>query len=62
MTVVSAVVVLVVSMIRFLALLLLAAPAYAGDNHVHVEQVGSGDNVDLTVDQIGYDNIINFTI
>ena len=61
MTVVSAVVVLVVSMIRFLALLLLAAPVYAGDNHVHVEQVGSGDNVDLTVDQIGYDNIINFT-
>ena len=48
-------------MIRFLALLLLTAPVYAGDNHVHVEQVGSGDNVDLTVDQIGYDNIINFT-
>ena len=62
MNVVSAVVVLVVSMIRFLALLLLAAPAFAGDNHVHVEQVGNGgDNVDLTINQIGYDNTINFS-
>ena len=49
-------------MIRFLALLLLAAPAFAGDNHVHVEQVGNGgDNVDLTINQIGYDNTINFS-
>ena len=37
-------------------------PAFAGDNHVHVEQVGNGgDNVDLTVNQIGYDNTINFS-
>jgi hypothetical protein len=29
---------------------------------VHVEQVGNGgDNVDLTVNQIGYDNTINFS-
>ena len=37
-------------------------PVFAGDNHVHVEQVGNGgDNVDLTVNQIGYDNTINFS-
>lgn len=49
-------------MIRFLALLLLASPVFAGDNHVHVEQVGNGgDNVDLTINQIGYDNTINFS-
>ena len=24
----------------------------AGDNHVHVEQVGSGDNLDLNISQI----------
>ena len=37
-------------------------PVFAGDNHVHVEQVGNGgDNVDLTINQIGYDNTINFS-
>ena len=38
--------------------------AYAGptdDNHVHIEQVGSGDNLDLTINQIGYGNEINFS-
>ena len=33
----------------------------AGDNHVHVEQVGSGDNLDLNISQIGFDNEINFS-
>ena len=43
--------------------LIIATPvAFAGDNHVHVEQVGNGgDNVDLTINQIGYDNTINFS-
>ena len=43
--------------------LIVATPvAFAGDNHVHVEQVGNGgDNVDLTINQIGYDNTINFS-
>ena len=49
-------------MIRFLAILFLTMPVFAGDNHVHVEQVGNGgDNVDLTINQIGYDNTINFS-
>tara|TARA_R100000008_G_C3586139_1_gene172461 strand:- start:2399 stop:3043 length:645 start_codon:yes stop_codon:yes gene_type:complete len=47
---------------KLLLLLLLSTPVFAGDNHVHVEQVGNGgDNVDLTIDQIGYDNLINFS-
>lgn len=33
---------------------------WAGDNHVHVEQVVSG-SVDLDITQIGYDNTINFS-
>ena len=34
---------------------------YAGDNHVHIEQVSGGDNVDIDITQIGYDNEINFS-
>ena len=30
----------------------------ADDNHVHVEQVNGGDNLELQIDQIGYDNLI----
>ena len=26
------------------------------DNHVHVEQVGSGDDLELNIDQMGYGN------
>jgi len=35
--------------------------ASAGDNHVHMEQLSGGDNLDLTISQIGYDNEINFS-
>ena len=41
-----------------------ALAAFAGpsdDNHVHVEQVGSGDNLDINITQIGFDNEINFS-
>ena len=31
------------------------------DNHVHVEQVGSGDDLSLNIEQIGYDNFIDFS-
>ena len=41
--------------------LFLAMGAYADDNHVHVEQVNGGDSTDLTIDQIGYDNLIRFS-
>ena len=33
-----------------------AGPSY--DNHVHIEQVNSGDGVDININQIGYDNYI----
>ena len=34
---------------------------FAGDNHVHVEQVADGDNANLNISQIGSDNTINFS-
>ena len=43
-------------------MILLVPFAWAGDNHVHVEQVASGDNLNLNITQIGYDNEINFTV
>lgn len=48
-------------MIRFLAILFLTMPAFAGDNHVHIEQVSSGDNVNIDIDEIGYGNLIRFS-
>ena len=41
--------------------MLLIAPVYAGDNHVHIEQVSGGDNLELEVNQIGYDNEVRFS-
>lgn len=35
--------------------------ANAGDNHVHIDQVNSGDNFNLTIDQIGTDNLVDFS-
>ena len=43
-------------MIRFLALLLLSVPAFADDNEITIKQ--DGDNFNLDITQIGYDNII----
>ena len=34
---------------------------HADDNHVHVEQVNGGDNTNLEIDQIGFDNLIRFS-
>ena len=46
---------------KFLLLtLLISLPTWADENHVHVEQVASGD-VDLNITQKGYDNEIKFT-
>ncbi len=41
----------------------LAMETYAGEghNHVHIEQLNSGDNLELNIDQIGYGNTINFS-
>ena len=35
----------------------------AGDehNHIHIDQVQGGDNFHLTIDQIGYENLIRFS-
>ena len=42
-------------------LLMYSCIVVAGDNHIHIDQVSSGDNFDLTIDQIGYDNKIDFS-
>ena len=40
---------------------LIGLSVHADDNHIHVEQVNGGDNMDLQIDQIGYDNMIKFS-
>ena len=47
--------------IAYLWLLSFCTIAFGGDNHVHIEQVNGGDNVDIDITQIGYDNEINFS-
>ena len=44
-----------------IVLLLFMSELQAGDNHIHIDQVSSGDNFDLSIDQIGYDNKIDFS-
>jgi len=42
----------------------ISVPAYAGatdNNHIHIEQLSGGDNLDLTISQIGFGNEINFS-
>jgi len=54
----------VVDFLRTTILLLLAMPVFAGpsdDNHIHVEQVNGGDNFDLSIDQLGYGNMVRFS-
>ena len=58
-------IIIVVDFLRTTLLLLLAVPVFAGptdDNHVHVEQVATGDDLSLNIEQIGYGNFIDFTV
>ena len=50
---------ILISLISLLSLSAIAGPT--DDNHVHVEQVGSGDDLSLNIEQIGYDNFIDFS-
>ena len=45
----------------FLFLTFISCNVYAGDNHVHVEQVNGGDSISLNVDQLGYGNLVRFS-
>ena len=47
------------TMFMFLAFDLAAGPT--DDNHVHVEQVADGDNIELNISQIGFANSIEFS-
>ena len=47
--------------ILFIGILTIPMFSYADDNHVHVEQVNGGDNTNLEIDQIGYDNLVRFS-
>ena len=51
---------LLISLFSF-SVLSMTPELYAGDNHVHIEQVGSGDGVTLNIDQVGYGNEIKFS-
>lgn len=42
-------------------LLLLSSLVWGDDNHVHVEQVNGGDNLNLNITQEGWNNSINFS-
>jgi hypothetical protein len=44
---------LLISLISLFSLSAIAGPS--DDNHIHVEQVQTGDNFDLTIDQFGFD-------
>ena len=47
----------------FLNSILAVSPAvYAGDNHVHIDQVNDGDDLSISIDQEGYSNEIDFSI
>ena len=50
---------ILISLISLLSLSAIAGPT--DDNHVHVEQVGSGDDFTLNIEQIGYGNFIDFS-
>ena len=47
------------------AIVLLSSLSRAGDehNHIHLDQVANGasDNLNLSIDQIGYENLIRFS-
>ena len=52
-------------MIRKLLLFsLISLPVFGGpsdDNHIHIEQVNSGDDFSLEIDQWGFGNMIRFS-
>ena len=50
---------LLISLISIVSLSAIAGPT--DDNHIHVEQVQSGDNFNLTIDQFGYANMVRFS-
>ena len=58
----AAIVQAVVFGFMMLSFTLISTFVNAGDNHVHIDQVGTdGDEVTLTIDQIGYNNEIDFS-
>ena len=45
----------------FFLLVLISDNLYAGDNHVHIEQVNSGDDININASQVGTNNEIRFS-
>ena len=45
--------------LRYLLISLISLSVLADDNHVHVEQINSGDNTSITATQIGFDKVFN---
>ena len=52
---------LVATNLVLIGLCIFAIFSRADDNHVHIDQVNNGDGFDFNVDQIGYDNKIDFS-
>ena len=50
-----------VLIIIIIVLILFMSKIQAGDNHIHLDQVTSGDNLSLTVSQQGYGNLVKFS-
>ena len=46
---------------KYLLISLISLSVLADDNHVHVEQTNGGDNANINISQIGFDNTINFS-
>ena len=49
------------SILTFTLGVFLTPIVFAGDNHVHVEQVNNGDNFNLEITQIGYANMVRLS-
>ena len=49
------------SILTFTLGVFLTPTVFAGDNHVHVEQVNNGDNFNLEITQIGYANMVRLS-
>ena len=45
----------------FFLLILISDNLYAGDNHVHIEQVNGGDDININASQVGTNNEIRFS-
>lgn len=44
-----------------LVLIFIMSELQAGDNHIHIDQVNSGNTTEISIDQIGHSNLVDFS-